>query len=141
MKLVFAEKLPFSTGCAKTPEEREKAIADRIPSSFSPCVDGPRKNTALIIMRRRLSGYEWRMYEIPNLDWLVRVSSMEENTVANREGYDLTVMTMVTRRFFGNDYSYPGERPYHNLSLRIRLGIKRTWRSWMEKQAARALVN
>lgn len=140
MKLEFAGTLPFSTGSAKTPEDREARIASLIPPAFLPAKNTSAKANALIIMRRRLAGYEWRMYEIPSIDWLLYVSAVEENTVANREGYDLTVVTMGTRLLSGHVYSYPIEQPYNSLFIKAHLGAKRAWRSWLEKQAARAHV-
>lgn len=90
----------------------------------------------LIVMRRRLVGYEWRLYLVRSPDVLLYAPTTEEYKEAKKHGYEVSVVSTGTRLAGGHTISYPIQWPFLQY-VKIATDAKLGWNSYMEKQAAR----
>jgi hypothetical protein len=93
----------------------------------------------LIVMRRRLVGYEWRIYLVRDPDVLLYAPTAEEYKEAKKHGYEVSVVSMGTRFVGGHSISRPIQWPFLQY-VENTMHSKTSWNSYMEKQAARANV-
>jgi hypothetical protein len=88
----------------------------------------------LIVMRRRLVGYEWRIYLISKPNVLLYATTAEEYKEATQNGYEVYVVSMGTRLAGGHSISYPIQWPFLRY-VEIAELAETTWNAYMEKQS------
>jgi hypothetical protein len=90
----------------------------------------------LVVVRRRLVGYEWRIYVVNDQDVLLYAPTTEEYKEAVKNGYEVSVISTGTRLTGGHAISYPIQWPFLEY-VKIATTAKSDWNAYMEKQSVR----